>query len=245
VSVRALLLAASVLAWLPAGAAAAPLPGSGSFTAKDFEWDAAGGGHTVIVAQGATVAFAYPSGRSEHNAHFLTGQPSSCVQSAGDSSGPVPPLPRVPTGAGWSGSCTFNQPGRYMFHCDIHPFMTGVVAVQASGTSATSSPLAGSPGRAVRIAARQRGSVVRGTIRIGRAGQGGSLQARLLAGRTLAGRTTVDRLRPGSLKLALKLNRAGLARLARTGRLSLQVRLVARTPAGRAVSVTRRVLLRR
>jgi plastocyanin len=216
---------------------------TGTFTASDFEWAAAGGGHTVTIVQGGTVSFGYPSGRSEHNAHFTAGLPSSCVQTAGEGSGAVPPLPHVPTGAGWTGSCTFNQPGSYAFHCDVHPFMTGTVAVQAAGTSPTDSPLAGAPGPSVRFAHSQRGNTVRGRLKISRAGAGGSLQVTLLSGKHVAGQAR-SKLRPGSFKLALKLNRAAAAALTRTGRLSLQVKLVVRTPAGRTVRVTRRVLVR-
>jgi plastocyanin len=252
VSVRALLWAAIMLGGLLAGAGAGArpaaggaeaLPTSGTFTASDFEWAAAGGGHTVTIVQGGTVSFGYPSGRSEHNAHFTTGQPSSCAQTAGDRSGAVPPLPRVPTGAGWTGTCTFNQPGTYTFHCDRHPFMTGSVAVQASGTSATDSPLSGAPGQAIRFAPSQRGNTVRGTLRISRAGAGGTVQATGVFANRVAARLSA-RLRPGAVKLLLKLNRAATAVLTRKGQLSLQVKLVVRAPAGRTVRITRKVLLR-
>jgi plastocyanin len=242
--VRALILATVILAALPAGARAGALPSSGAFTAMDFEWDAAGGGHTVVIAQGGAVTFGYPSGRSEHNAHFTTGIPSSCVQNAGADSGAVPPLPHTATGAGWTGSCTFGKPGRYTFHCDAHPFMTGTVAVQAAGTSATSSPLTGRPGQAVRIAAKQRGATLRGTLKISPAGEGGSLQATLTAGKLGVGRTSTA-LHAGTVKLSVKLSRSGKDVLTRNGQLSVQVKLVIRTPAGQAVRVTRRVVLRR
>jgi plastocyanin len=117
------------------GAKRTSLPTSASFTASDFQWDAAGGGHTVTIAQGGTVDFGYPVGSSDHNADFGSGAaPTSCSQNAGASSGTVPPLPHNPTPAGWSGDCTFNTLGRYTFHCDLHPFMTGTVVVEGDGS---------------------------------------------------------------------------------------------------------------
>ncbi len=32
-------------------------------------------------------------------------------------------------------SHTFNQPGEYLYHCEPHPNMKGLVTVKASGTS--------------------------------------------------------------------------------------------------------------
>lgn len=221
--------------------------------ASDFVWTAGGGGSTVTIVQGGTVSFSYPFGISEHNAHFTPGTPSSCVQTAGPSSGSVPPLPHQPTGAGWSGSCTFNTPGTYQFHCDVHPFMIGTVAVQASGTSPTSSPLEGQPGQAIHFAPRQRGDTVRGSIKVSRAGEGGSLQVALVARRSdLGGKgpnhvsvgRSSSKLRAGTVKVAVALSRRARNGLAKRGQLQIQVKLVVRSPGGSTVRVTRRVLLR-
>lgn len=116
---------------LPAMAPGDAPPTSASFTAQDFAWDVTGGtSHSVTIAEGGTVDFGYPSGASSHNADFASGPaPTSCTQTAGTDSGPVPPLPAVPTGRGWSGSCRFDTPGTYTFHCDLHGFMTGTVVV--------------------------------------------------------------------------------------------------------------------
>lgn len=117
---------------LPAMAPGDPPPTTASFTAQDFAWNATGGTtHSVTIAEGGTVDFGYPSGASSHNADFSGGpSPTSCMQTAGTVSGPVPPLPAVPTSSGWSGSCRFDVPGTYRFHCDLHPaLMTGTVAV--------------------------------------------------------------------------------------------------------------------
>ncbi len=124
---------------VPVGAAA---PDSASFTAVDNAWQVTGdrGATEVTIAVGGTVAFGYPSGRIAHNADFDGGPaPSSCTQTAGANSGPVPPLPANPTAAGWTGECRFASPGRYAFHCDLHPtLMRGtIVVVDESGTTPT------------------------------------------------------------------------------------------------------------
>jgi plastocyanin len=130
----AALLGAAV-AVLP-GLASGSAPSTASFTASDFAWNVSGSSSekTVTIAIGGTVQFSYPSGGSVHNADFGTSSsPSSCTQTAGTNSGPVPPLPHVPTSLGWSGSCTFNVAGTYAFHCDAHSFMTGTITVVNPG----------------------------------------------------------------------------------------------------------------
>jgi plastocyanin len=130
--IAALAAGAAAAIVLPAMAPGDAPPTTASFTAQDFAWNATGGTtHSVTIAEGGTVDFGYPSGASSHNADFSGGPaPSSCTQTAGVDSGPVPPLPAVPTASGWSGSCRFDVPGTYRFHCDLHPtLMTGTVAV--------------------------------------------------------------------------------------------------------------------
>ena len=118
---------------------------TGSFTGIDDAWQANGGpGNSATIAQGGTVTFSYPSGFSEHNADFGGGsQPTSCTQAAGPNSGSVPPLPHQQTGPGWSGTCTFNTPGTYTFHCDLHAFMTGTITVEAPGSTTIGTTTAG------------------------------------------------------------------------------------------------------
>src|SRR3712207_530846 len=42
---------------------------------------------------------------------------------------------------GWSGECTFNEPGTYTFICSTHPVeMTGSVVVSGGGTEPTPTP---------------------------------------------------------------------------------------------------------
>ena len=197
---------------IPTLAAGDSPPNSASFTAIDFAWEANGApGTQAAIAPGGSVSFSYPSGMSSHNAHFDGSQPSSCTQTAGTDSGSVPPLPHTPTGPGWSGNCTFNDPGTYSFHCDLHPFMTGTVVVGNPGgttstqttstggpppTTSTStttpgsggSPLAGPAGKAVVISSHQRGKLVRGSITLSAAGAGGRLEVILFASASSLGR---------------------------------------------------------
>ena len=140
------LLALSVA--LVAGAATAVVPSLAqtastppTITAADFKFEGPDGGPpTVTIAVGGSVQFAYPTGSSRHNVDFWAGGPTSCAQTAGASSGPVPPLPASPTAPGWSGTCEFDSAGTFAFHCDLHPSMTGSVVVNSgSGTTTTTS----------------------------------------------------------------------------------------------------------
>lgn len=117
-------------------AADAP-PSTASFTAADFVWNVTGStGNQATIAPGGTVTFSYPTGASHHNADFTGGpSPTGCTQSAGVDSGAVPPLPNQPAPPGWSGTCTFDTPGTYAFHCDMHPFMTGTIVVGDATTT--------------------------------------------------------------------------------------------------------------
>ena len=117
--------------------------------AYDFGFrDAATGSATVTVAPGAEVAFAYPDGGSAHNVIFDAVAPTSCTQTAGANSGAVPPLPAIPTAEGWTGTCRFDTPGTYDFHCGLHDFMTG--RVQAGGPPP---PVPAAPGAPSGVAA--------------------------------------------------------------------------------------------
>jgi plastocyanin len=143
-------VATAAVPGLVTGAAQGVAPSTASFVASDsaggyygegHHWYASGGGSStqVTVAQGATVMFFYPEGKSQHNVDFGGGAaPGVCAQTAGPSSGVVPPLPHDPTRSGWSGSCTFNTPGTYNFHCDEHPTeMRGTIVVEGATTTET------------------------------------------------------------------------------------------------------------
>lgn len=151
-------LAGALLAVAAPGIApgdAAP-PGTASFTAQDYAWHVTGDAtsSSATIAKGGTVTFGYPSGISTHNADFATGPaPTSCTQTAGAPGGTPPPLPTSPTAAGWSGTCRFDTPGTYTFHCDLHTYMRGTIVVvdpnapppSSTSTGTTTAPPA-SPG---------------------------------------------------------------------------------------------------
>jgi plastocyanin len=90
------------------------------------------------IRLGGSVKFAYDAGEELHNVHFEKAGPQ-CIQIAGASGGPVGRiLPAVSEGPGWSGECTFSQPGVYRFLCDDHLTMLGQVTVaNADGTLPT------------------------------------------------------------------------------------------------------------
>jgi plastocyanin len=142
--VLCLVCAAAVGAPGYAHADTAALPSTASVNAFDFGFQdpANPSQSTATIATAGTVTFSYPSGASAHNVDFDTAQPTSCSQTAGAVLGAVPPLPTNPQSPGWSGSCQFNTPGTYQFHCDMHPFMTGSVVV---GSPTSSPPPPGNP----------------------------------------------------------------------------------------------------
>jgi plastocyanin len=116
-----------------------PPPPDGAIKAVDFEFQnvADPDSNEVTISAGGTVTFSYPSGGNFHNVGFSTLAPTSCTQTVGPNSGPVPPLPNSPTGFGWAGTCQFNTPGTYTFVCGAHGFMQGQVIVQAPLAAAT------------------------------------------------------------------------------------------------------------
>jgi plastocyanin len=245
----ALAAAAAVVPGLAAGSA----PTSASFTAFDFGWSANGNANStkLTIAQGGTVTFSYPRGINQHNADFGKGpRPSGCTQTAGQPSGSVPPLPRHPTEPGWSGSCTFNTPGVYSFHCDLHTFMTGTVVVEGSGGS----PFAGKPSSATSLRSPQRGTTVHGSVKLSKAATGGSLRVDLRvnakslgrrgSGLVRVGRLTKSAVKPGMIRFGVSLNAAAKRAERTQGRLAVAVEVTLQAPGGRPVSVTRPVLLK-
>jgi plastocyanin len=89
----------------------------------------------VTVGVGATVTVSRASGGIyEHNSHYYD-QPSGC--------------PSLPTTESWTCQRTFDTPGDYKFHCDLHTAMTATVHVVAASNSppAASAPTtpAGTP----------------------------------------------------------------------------------------------------
>jgi plastocyanin len=184
------------------------------------------------------------------------------------------------SGTSWSGTCKFTKPGTYTFWCTVHgPEMTGTVTVSANGTTTTTmtmptpttpttttappggssseapsgSPLAGGAATAVKLASRQRGKTVHGSVYVSPAGAGGRLEVTLLAtGASLAqakrpakmrvGRLSRSPLQAGIVSFAVPLTARGRSALRRHRRLALTVQLVLTPMHGAAVTVTRSVV---
>jgi plastocyanin len=165
--------------------------------------------------------------------------------------------------AGWSGSCTFAQPGTYAFVCTVHPTeMKGTITVLSGEVPPTGppepggspeSPLAGPAISALRIARHQRGASVHGSIALSQAGGGSRLQVVLLAARaklsadrpgmTRVGRLVRSGVKPGRVAFAVSLSRPARRALRSDTRLPLAVRVVVTPPRRGAVTLERKVVL--
>jgi hypothetical protein len=153
-------------------------------------------------------------------------------------------------GAGWTGACTFNAPGIYKFHCDLHPFMTGTVVVEGPGGS----PFAGKPSSATVLRSPQRGTTVRGAVKLSNAAAGGSLEVDVRAsakslgrggsGPVRVGRLTKSALKPRTIRFGVALDSAAKRAERRAGRLVVTVTVTLQAPGGTPASVTHRVTLK-
>jgi plastocyanin len=245
---------AAALVLAPASAVAEAPPLTGTINAVDFAFEnPATGQSKVVIAPGGTVQFAYPSGASAHNVNFAGATPSACTQTAGSNSGGVPPLPAVPTAAGWAGSCSFASEGTYAFACQLHPEMKGSVVVAATappaeapggggGGSAGGPQGGGSAGAGgggdgpaasgLQVPRKQPGPSVRGSIRVAR--DGSQLRVALFARRSALGGKGAKEVKVGHLAkpvaagrrpFAVKLSAPAVAALAGGGSLPVKVRV--------------------
>lgn|GEM_PF-1937264 len=83
----------------------------------------------ATVAQGGSVSFSTGSTNAPHGVVWTSSVKPTCTSSV-----PV----EGNSAEGWSGSCTFTQPGVYNFHCAVHPTeMTGTITVTATGATTT------------------------------------------------------------------------------------------------------------
>ncbi len=133
------------------------------------------------------------------------------------------------SGTGWSGTCTFTQPGTYTFYCTVHHAeMTGTVTVSAGGTTTTTTTTTPAPTtpttpttsvpttlgerstgsallHAPSLASRQHGTAVRGSLAISQVGAGDRLEVTVFASGASLGRAAhrthvrVGRLARGSV----------------------------------------------
>ena len=244
-----------------------------AIVASDFAFKTSGGAAAnVTVAPGSSVSFAYPAGEAMHNVVFAGPQPSSCRQTQPAGSGLTSaPLPATPSAPGWQGDCTFTAAGTYAFVCGLHGTMTGSVVV-ASGAGGTPPPPppppppAGAPpppprppgsttaaASGLRVAASQRGSTIRGSVRVTQAGS--RLLARAFARRRAlsGGRSTrlveVGRqlrrsVGSGRVRFSVRLGPSGRRALGRDKRLAITLRLRVTPPTGASYAATRSVVLR-
>ncbi len=220
---------------------------------------------SLTISSGGTVTF-IDHGKEANLA--WTGTPPTC-----ESSVPVSP---TPSKTGWEGKCKFEQTGTYKFESStLWPEYTKyeIVVESAAGTTPTttttttpttptttspttpSEPGHGSPLGALKLASSQRGSTVRGQVKVSQAGSGGRLEVGLFAaGASLAkvghraqvrvGRLVRPSLLAGSVSFSVPLNANGKAALRRHRRLALTVKVTLTPQHGAAVRVTRSVVVR-
>jgi plastocyanin len=217
--------------------AGADAPMTASITANDpYSFDDGNGSSSVTIARGGSVAFSYPSGASAHNVVFGATQPTSCTG-----------MPATASPPGWSGSCTFDAYGTYTFHCGLHSFMTGTVEVPDPNAPTTGTT---TPPPAVKVAHRQRGVIVRGSVTTP-AGPSAIAVTALVAKKALASRVRlvkVGALRKhsagtGKTAFGLRVNRAARRALERRHRLAVTLRIAVRPDAGAGVKKTVAVVL--
>lgn len=242
-------------------------PADAAIVAADFDFKtAAGASPSVTIATGGTVGFSYPTGSDAHNIVFTGPRPSACVQTAGTAGTPPPPLPGTPQGPGWAGTCTFTTPATYAFVCGRHSFMNGSITVPGGGTAPSPPPAPPRPppppppltaavraASAVRLAAVQRGSTIRGSVQVTSARS--RLLARAFARRgALTGSAGTAQVQVGRqlrrsvggtrVTFTVPLSPAVRRALRRNGRLAITLRLTVTPPAGAAYMTTRPVVIR-
>ncbi|HEV3323197.1 MAG TPA: hypothetical protein VG147_13530 [Solirubrobacteraceae bacterium] len=192
--------------------------------------------------------------------------------------GSAPTCTGVPTSAmtGWEGKCKFEQPGTYKFESStLWPEYTKYeIVVEGAATNTTptttttttpttttpsapttpSEPGHSSPLGALKLASTQRGSTVRGQVKVSQAGAGGRLVVSLFAaGGSLAktghsaqkrvGRLVRSSLQAGSVSFSVPLNANGKAALRRHRRLALTVKVTVTPQHGAAMTLTRSVVV--
>lgn len=217
-----------------------------------------GGAPNVTIAAGGHVNFAYPFGNSKHNVVFTAARPTVC----GGSGGPpatASAVPGAPAGPGWDGGCDFAAPGAYPFVCGLHSNMTGSVTVLAAGSVPPPPPPPPPPimlpaaASGLKVAAQQRGTSVRGTVKVARSSSrllvrafarrkalsGGRSNTQVEVGRQL--RSSVSAT---TVTFAAALNSAARRALRRNGRLSISLRLTVTPDEGKSYTATRTVILR-
>jgi plastocyanin len=238
-------------ALLLGGAAQGQAPAKAAIVAYDNVFRTVDGNEAnVTIVAGGHVDFSYPEGASRHNVVFTGLQPSLCGISQPPSSLTKAPLPSTPTGPLWEGGCDFAVAGAYPFVCGLHSNMTGTVTVVAPGTAPPPPPPAtplAPAGSALRVTSVQRGTSVRGSVRVRSAGSrllarafarrrslsGGTSNALVASGRQLRSSVSATRV-----SFSVPLSAAARRALGRNGRLAVTLRLTVTPPSGLGPSYT-------
>ena len=268
-----LVVAVALGGLLIAAPARSEAPATASIIASDFAFKSYdGSAANVTIAAGGAVGFSYSAGSSMHNVVFSGAAPSQCQGTSGPASGSRGPVPLSPSGPGWSGNCRFDFAGTYPFHCSVHAAMTGSVTVTgtAEGTPPPPPPPTvvpppppppppavprGAAASALRASPIQRGTAIRGSIKVSRAGS--RLLVRTLTRRSVlvGGHSTklsetgrqLRRSVGGAKRVAFVVKLSPLARkaLKRRGRLTISLRVTVTPKLGKTYSATRSISLRR
>jgi plastocyanin len=231
----------------------------------NYAWDQT----DVTIAPGGSVKFSnqQTAPTAFHNVTFedSSPKPAACSQTSGSGAGNVTqaPVPTTPKKA-WTGECRFDVPGTYKFVCGSHPYMTGTIRVVAAatptptpepGASPTPTPTptpdpggsgGGTPRQTtlagmVAIAKSQKGTRVRGSVRIKLAGS--RLEVSLWAPRKALsggkssklvriGRQTRAAAPAGKINFAVGTDAKARSALRRHRRLSVTVSIALTPPGG-------------
>ncbi|MHB8234473.1 MAG: cupredoxin domain-containing protein [Solirubrobacteraceae bacterium] len=124
----------------------------------------------------------------------------------------------------------------------------------SAGAGTLASPFLGGAAKALTLSARQRGSSVRGAVRVSQAGAKGRLDVSLLARsaslaragqakQVTVGRFSRSSLRAGTVRFTVALTPRGRRTLKRRGKLALTVRIVLSPASGAPSAATRSVVL--
>jgi hypothetical protein len=222
----------------------------------------------VTITSGGSVTFA----------DSKTGANITWVGIAPTCESAVPVAPASPK-TGWQGKCTFATPGTYKFESSTlwHEYTKYEIAVEASattpstgttgeggstpGTSTTTSgptaagesPTGSSLSGAPRISSSQRGSAVKGSLEISKAGAGGRLEVDLIAttaslakaghATRVVGRLVSAPVSAGQRSFSVKLDTKARRALKRHHHLALRVKITLVPVGGEATSVTRSITL--
>ncbi|MEY2514442.1 MAG: hypothetical protein QOJ89_1800 [bacterium] len=241
-SLVAIVVAAAAGGLVLGSAAQGQAPSTAAIVAYDNVFrTVAGNEANVTIVAGGHVDFTYPEGSSRHNVVFTGKQPSVCGISQPPSSLTSAPLPSTPTGPLWEGGCDFAETGAYPFVCGLHSNMTGNVTVVAPGTTPPPPPPVAPAASSLRVTSVQRGTSVRGSVRVRNAGSrllarafarrgalsGGTSTAQVAVGRQL--RSSVPATR---VSFSVPLSAAARRALRRSGRLAITLRLTVTPPSG-------------